>query len=200
MFTETAHVRLAFLALGIAACSSELDQEEGLAANRSSLVKANKLAVDTTQDSSGQSTTSSPNPITLSTSNPFANAFGTNGRACTTCHHEDQGWTITPAFARTLASSDPLFVFDGSDCLPPGEANPSPSSNSTEMLNFGNIRIDLAIPASADYQLVGFTDPLQCPPRRAPPTFGSTGARSPAPTPLSSRRSCGMAERTSLLP
>ncbi|HEX9104210.1 MAG TPA: hypothetical protein VF997_18485, partial [Polyangia bacterium] len=54
-------------------------------------------------------------------------------------------------------------VFDGSDCLAPGQANPSPSANSTALLHAGLIRVEISIPSTADYQLVGYTDPLHCP-------------------------------------
>jgi hypothetical protein len=106
--------------------------------------------------------TASPEAIHLDASNPFFADFGTNRRTCGTCHHEEQGWTITPAFAQTVEDGDALFVFDGSDCLPPGVANPSAGKNSTELRRFGNVRVELPIPSSADYTLVGSNDPLGC--------------------------------------
>src|ERR1041385_3821185 len=36
----------------------------------------------------------------LDTSNPFFKSLGTNGRACVSCHMQDEGWTITPAAVR----------------------------------------------------------------------------------------------------
>jgi cytochrome c peroxidase len=102
--------------------------------------------------------------------NPFFQMLGTNGRTCATCHHQDQGWTITPSFARSAAPTDPLFLFDGSNCLGPGVANPDPAHNSTEMLGYGNVRIELAVPASSDYVLTEVVDPLDCP---SPPTAGA---------------------------
>jgi hypothetical protein len=62
-----------------------------------------------------------------------------------------------------LNDSDPLFLFDGSDCLPPGAPNPAAVQNSTEMRSFGNVRVELPIPAGADYTLVDFFDPHTCP-------------------------------------
>jgi hypothetical protein len=119
-------------------------------------------------DNSGVSeNTASPDAIHLDASNPFFADFGSNRRTCGTCHHEDQGWTTTPAFVQSVAEGDPLFAFDGSDCLPPGVPNPSASANSTELRRFGNIRIELPIPLGADYTLVGSTDPHGCP---SPPT------------------------------
>jgi hypothetical protein len=118
---------------------------------------------DTTKNAIGLSSTVSPTAIDLTANNPFFRVFGTNNRQCGTCHHEEQGWTITPEFARTLPANDPLFVFDGSDCLPPGVANPDPSTNSKAMLGNGLVRIELKIPDGADYKLVDYTDPLGCP-------------------------------------
>ena len=107
--------------------------------------------------------TASPNAILLDSSNPFFRDFGENGRVCGSCHHEDQGWTITPGFAASLKDGDALFVFDGSDCLPPGAANPAAAQNSTELRSFGNIRVELPVPKFADYVLSLATDPLDCP-------------------------------------
>ena len=114
-------------------------------------------------DATGQSSTSSSTKIDFSAKNDFFHVFGTNGRTCGTCHKSDQGWSFTPAAASTLPASDPLFVLDGSDCLAPGQANPNPSANSTALLHAGLIRVEISIPANADYQLVGYTDPLHCP-------------------------------------
>ncbi len=121
------------------------------------------LFSDVTSDSIGRAETASPDPIDLSTGNPFFASFGTNGRTCGTCHQEAQGWTITPGFAQSRPSNDPLFVFDGSDCLPPGVANTDPRSKSTLMRSKALVRIDLAIPAGADFTLVSYNDPLHCP-------------------------------------
>src|SRR5258708_30694831 len=43
--------------------------------------------------------------------NPFFQVFGTNGRACATCHDSRVAWTMTPALARQL--------FEESDGLAP---------------------------------------------------------------------------------
>jgi hypothetical protein len=118
---------------------------------------------DVTRDTHGKSDTVSPNPIDLRPDNPFFHNFGTNGRVCGTCHHENLGWTITPGFARSRPDDDPIFVFDGSDCLPPGVPNPDPHVHSTQMLSKALIRIELGIPSGADYTLVAYTDPLACP-------------------------------------
>lgn len=123
------------------------------------------LSSDITLDFLGLSQTVSATPIVQTNANPFFENFGTNGRVCGTCHVEQEGWTLSPievAFG-LLTPNNPLFVFDGSDCLPPGEANSNPLVNSREMLTKALIRIDLPIPAGADYTLTDFSDPHACP-------------------------------------
>jgi cytochrome c peroxidase len=120
----------------------------------------------------GGSETFSPNRVELGSNDPFFRDFGTNGRACSTCHQEKLGWTITPQFAQHRALYDPLFAFDGSDCLPAGAVNPNPAMNSTQMLEKALVRITIGIPEGADFTLLSFTDPLQCP---TPP--GAAGLR-----------------------
>jgi cytochrome c peroxidase len=117
---------------------------------------------DVTGDAIGASSTVSANPIALHTSNPFFEDFGTNERTCGTCHQEDLGWTITPDFARSRRHDDPLFVFDGSDCLAAGVPNNQPRANSKEMLSKALVRIELGIPPTADFLLVSAEDRLGC--------------------------------------
>jgi hypothetical protein len=122
-----------------------------------------QLSDDMTKNTVGNAVTASPTPIDLTSANPFFDDFGTNGRVCGTCHHESLGWTLTPELAQSLPATDPLFLFDGSDCLPPGVPNPDPAARSTQLLAKGLIRIEIGIPAGADYTLVGSFDPLGCP-------------------------------------
>jgi hypothetical protein len=56
-----------------------------------------------------------------------------------------------------------LFVFDGSDCLAAGQPNADPLTNSTQMRSKANVRIDLPIPAGADFVLTSYADPIGCP-------------------------------------
>jgi hypothetical protein len=139
-----------------------------------------QLTDDVTADAIGSAITVSPTTIDLSPSNPFFQSFGTNGRVCGTCHQESYGWTITPEEAHSRPANDPLFVFDGSDCLPPGVANSDPATSSTQMLSKALVRIEIGIPASADYTLVAYTDPLSCP---SPPSASRLRMyRRPLPT------------------
>jgi len=145
-----------------AGCESTVGQREDIAESTNAATSAS-LFVDTTRDLTGVAETASPSPIDRTSGNPFFRSMGTNGRFCGTCHVESLGWTMTPSFARLLPADDPLFLLDGSDCLPPGVPNPDPIHDSTQMLGYGTIRIDLPIPDGADYTLVSYTDPLGCP-------------------------------------
>ena len=53
-------------------------------------------------------------------------------------------------------------MLDGSDCLGPEVRDSDPGAASTELLEFGNIRIELPVPAAADYVLLEASDPHHC--------------------------------------
>jgi cytochrome c peroxidase len=105
----------------------------------------------------------STNGFSAGATNGFVANLGTNGRTCGTCHVIEDGWTITPGHARGLASTDPLFTpNDGSDC-PPASASQGPhKALSTELTNYGLIRIQIGIPAGASFSLVSATNPEHC--------------------------------------
>lgn len=118
-------------------------------------------------DSTGWlSTVSTSGSIDLS--NPFFKSLGTNGRSCATCHVPTEAWTITPRevqlrFAAT-AGSDPIFrPVDGAVC-------PSADTSTLQaryaayqlLLSKGLIRVSLAVPANAEFSIVGIQDPYSC--------------------------------------
>jgi cytochrome c peroxidase len=144
--------------LGLAAgCAGQIGNDDAID------VAAQKTSTSlTTSDDSGQAMTWSQTPIDLTSANDFFHVFGTNGRTCGTCHKPDQGWSISAAATRALPASDPIFVLDGSDCLGPGQPNPSPSANSKSLLRAGLIRVEESIPANADFTLVQYSDPFNC--------------------------------------
>ena len=156
-------IALGAAAIGLGGCDGGADgrADETIAAALDT--PRSRPFTDLTFDSIGLAGTVSPSPIDLSARNPFFHDFGTNDRTCGTCHQEAFGWTITPTFARTRRPDDPLFAFDGSDCLPPGVANPDPRAHSKAMLSKALVRIDIGIPATADFKLVSAVDPLGCP-------------------------------------
>jgi cytochrome c peroxidase len=105
----------------------------------------------------------STNNFNTGATNGFFTSLGTNGRSCGTCHVESNAWTFTPLHAQRLAHDDPLFApVDGSDC-PPLSSNQEPNSaNSTMVLKYAVIRIQLAIPATANFTLASASNPKGC--------------------------------------
>ena len=155
---------LPLVALMWVGCGAEPEPEaERVSSALSSGRLAPGLTRQLTPDLVGLAESVSPSPIDLGATNPFFHDFGTNGRTCGTCHQEAFGWTISPLFALTRPASDPLFVFDGSDCLPPGVPNHNRFASSTEMLSKALVRIEIGIPDGADFTLTSAVDPLACP-------------------------------------
>ena len=109
----------------------------------------------------------STNSFNTGPTNGFFARFGTNHRSCGTCHVEADGWTFTPRHAQRLRQNDPLFdPVDGSDCPPTSNREEPDSNNSSMVLRYGLLRIQLAIPATADFTLTAATNPKRC---RIPP-------------------------------
>lgn len=117
-----------------------------------------------TLDQAGILASVSTNGFSTGDTNGFRANLGTNGRSCATCHVEADAWTFTPRHARSLSSDDPLFApVDGSDCPPTSAAQQPDSAQSTQVLDYGLIRVELAIPSPADFFLAGVTNPQHCP-------------------------------------
>ena len=97
------------------------------------------------------------------TTNGFFAQLGTNGRTCATCHVEANAWALTPRHARLLPHDDPLFApVDGADC-PPTSSHQGPNrANSSMMLEYAVLRVQLAIPATANFSLASTTNPKGC--------------------------------------
>jgi cytochrome c peroxidase len=147
------HLRRVALLAGLAAGSVT-----GLA-----LAQRSGVGPPLTLDQFGVLESSSTSNFDTGETNGFFANLGTNGRTCGTCHVEADAWTLTPLHARLLAHDDPLFApVDGSDC-PPASSNQEPSSeNSSMVLKYAVIRIQLAIPAAADFTLASATNPKGC--------------------------------------
>src|SRR6267143_1597169 len=105
---------------------------------------------------------------TDTTTNPFFLDLGSNGRRCVTCHQPSDAWSVTPShiqrrFAATLGT-DPLFrPVDGATCT---TADVSTREERREayslLLSRGLIRIGIAVPANADYQVVSVYNRYGC--------------------------------------
>jgi len=101
-------------------------------------------------------------------SNPFFASLGTNGRSCGSCHQQSDAWGVSAEHirARFEASDglDPIFrPVDGAVCP---SADVSTAEARAEayslLLNKGLIRISIAVPANADFQITNIFDPYQC--------------------------------------
>jgi cytochrome c peroxidase len=102
---------------------------------------------------------------TIDRTNPFFQVFGTNGRACATCHDARAAWTMTPDLARQL--------FDQSDGLAPifrrvDETVRPDSDISTRdareeafamLLKKGLTRFARTIKPTAEFEVIAVDDP-----------------------------------------
>jgi len=105
---------------------------------------------------------------TAISSNPFFQVLGTNGRSCVTCHQPSDAFSITPPHIRkrfeATQGTDPLFrTVDGANC---STADVSTLEERREayslLLSKGLIRVGVAVPANADYQVVSVYNRYGC--------------------------------------
>jgi len=102
------------------------------------------------------------------TSNPFFKSLGTNGRTCATCHAANDGWSVTlGALAKRFSATaglDPIFLsLDGTNC--PSLAQDTLAHRqaaSSLLLDRGLIRVELSVPASADYVVSAVSNAYGC--------------------------------------
>ena len=105
---------------------------------------------------------------TDTTTNPFFQDLGSNGRRCVTCHQPSDAFSITPPHIRQRFESshgaDPLFrPVDGATC-PTADVSTQEERRGAYslLLTKGLIRIGIAVPANADYQVVSVYNPYGC--------------------------------------
>jgi cytochrome c peroxidase len=104
----------------------------------------------------------------LDRGNAFFQSLGTNGRSCDSCHQAAEGWTITPAgvqarFERSKGM-DPIFrTNDGAVC-PTADVSTIEARRAAYkmLLTRGLIRVSMAVPPGAKFQLVAVDDPYGC--------------------------------------
>jgi cytochrome c peroxidase len=101
-------------------------------------------------------------------SNAFFQDLGTNGRRCVTCHQPSDAMSITPPHIRerfeATQGTDPLFrPVDGANC-PTADVSTLEERREAYslLLNKGLIRIGIAVPANADYQVVSVYNRYGC--------------------------------------
>lgn len=105
----------------------------------------------------------------IDVTNPFFQRLGTNGRTCNTCHIASSGWTITPtdvhAKFNATAGLEPIFrTNDGSNCPSADVSTPQARKQAYSLLlNKALLRISIAVPMNAEFQIIGIQDPYNCP-------------------------------------
>jgi hypothetical protein len=98
-------------------------------------------------------------------SGPFFQSLGANGRSCSSCHIQGEGWTITPAGVRRrfeeTQGTDPIFrTFDGSNSPLADVSTVAARRRAYSMLlSKGLIRVGIGIPPGAEFELAAVDDP-----------------------------------------
>jgi cytochrome c peroxidase len=105
---------------------------------------------------------------TVESTNPFFQDLGTNGRRCVTCHQPSDAMSITPPHIRqrfeATQGTDPLFrPVDGANC-PTADVSTLDERREAYslLLTRGLIRIGIAVPATADYQVTSVYNRYGC--------------------------------------
>lgn len=102
------------------------------------------------------------------TANPFFQDLGTNGRRCVTCHQPGDAFSITPPHIRErfeeTRGTDPLFrPVDGANC-PTADVSTEEQRRTAYslLLSKGLIRVGIAVPQNADYEVMSVSNPYGC--------------------------------------
>src|SRR3954469_5470786 len=108
---------------------------------------------------------------TIDRGNPFFVSFGTNGRSCGSCHFQGSAFGLSAQAAQAVfaatGGTDPLFApVDGANC--PSVTPADGAAGHSLLLNQGLIRVNLAIPTSAEYAITAVRDPYGCALRGSP--------------------------------
>src|SRR4051812_40862363 len=101
----------------------------------------------------------------LDLSNEFFQSLGTNGRACSSCHVPEDGWTITPATVQTrfdrTQGTDPMFRPNDGSNSPNADVSTRDARRSaySMLLTKGLIRVGIGIPSGGEFELAAVDDP-----------------------------------------
>jgi cytochrome c peroxidase len=119
-------------------------------------------------DSSGFFATVNQGGPTVESTNAFFQNLGTNGRSCVSCHQPGDAFSITPPHLRerfeATRGTDPIFrPVDGANC-PTADVSTLEERREAYslLLTKGLIRIGIAVPATADYQIVSVYNRYGC--------------------------------------
>lgn len=119
-------------------------------------------------DPSGSFGTVNQGGPTVESTSPFFQDLGTNGRSCVTCHQPSDAFSITPPHIRqrfeATQGTDPLFrLVDGANC-PTADVSTVEERREAYslLLTKGLIRIGIAVPANADFQVTSVYNRYGC--------------------------------------
>jgi cytochrome c peroxidase len=104
----------------------------------------------------------------FNTNGAFFKSLGTNGRACVTCHQPQDAWSISASHLRDrfqkTAGLDPVFrPVDGATCPDKDVSTVAARRDAYKLLlSKGLIRIGLAVPPNAEYEITAIADPYGC--------------------------------------
>lgn len=120
-------------------------------------------------NANGASQTYSSNGGGIDLTNPFFQSLGTNGRTCGTCHQPSDGMSVSAANVELrfllTQGTDPIFrAVDGSNCNHNIDVSTLEGRYGAYSLlrTRGLIRIAIAVPANADYQVTRVQNPYGC--------------------------------------
>jgi len=127
--------------------------------------RGSRAPVVNAENASGVARTINVNGPVVDDDNPFFADLGVNGRRCVTCHQPEQNMTLTPAGARAVfdatRGTDPLFRPNDGSTSPLADVSTLDARRTAYglLLDKGLIRVGIAIPANAEFELVDVEDP-----------------------------------------
>jgi cytochrome c peroxidase len=100
----------------------------------------------------------------LDLNNPFHSPQGANGRACDSCHLLETGWSVLPAEVELrfwlTEGKDPIFNPLDANSLTADVSTVQARYSAYSMLRRGLFRRGGNVPATAQYEIIAFDDPL----------------------------------------
>jgi cytochrome c peroxidase len=118
---------------------------------------------------SGLLETYSANGKPIDLTGPFFQSLGTNGRSCASCHRPAQGWSVSAQELKIrfllTQGLDPIFrPNDGSNCSHDIDTSTVEGRRKgySLLINRGLLRIELPVPDSAEFSVVGIVNPYGC--------------------------------------
>jgi cytochrome c peroxidase len=119
-------------------------------------------------DPSGDFATLNTAGDTDATKNAFFQDLGTNGRRCVSCHQPSEAWSVTPSGIRARFEAthgrDPIFrPNDGSGCPTQDVSTLAARRQAYSLLlSKGLIRIEINVPANAEFTVLNNENPYGC--------------------------------------